>query len=82
MIIEVSLKENLKNKKIIKVNDNVNIKELVKILSNKFNTKIISIGTLDGFKFNLEQTQNKLDEVIKLVCSPNLIEFKNNTADF
>lgn len=79
MIIEVSLKENLKNKKIIKVNDDVNIKEFVKILSNKFNTKIISIGTLDGFKFNLEQTQNKLDEVIKLVCSPNLIEFKNNT---
>lgn len=79
MIIEVSLKENLKNKKIIKVNDDVNTKELLKILSNKFNTKIISIGTLSGFEFNLELTQNKLDEVIKLVCSPNSIEFKNNT---
>lgn len=79
MIIEVSLKENLKNKKIIKVNDDVNTKELLKILSNKFNTKIISIGTLSGFEFDLEQTQIKSDEVIKLVCSPNLIEFKNNT---
>lgn len=79
MIIEVSLKENLKNKKIIKVNDNVNTKELLKILSNKFNTKIISIGTLSGFKFDLEQIQNKSDEVIKLICSPNSIEFKNNT---
>lgn len=78
MIIEVSLKENLKNKKIIKVNDGVNTKELLKILSNKFNTKIISIGTLSGFEFDLEQTQIKSDEVIKLVCSPNSIEFKNN----
>lgn len=78
MIIEVSLKENLKNKKIIKINDDVNNEELVKILSNKFNTKIISIGTLDGFEFNLEQMTNKQDGIIKLVCSPNLIEFKNN----
>jgi len=45
MIIEVSLKENLKNKKIIKVNNDINTEELLKILSNKFNTKIISIET-------------------------------------
>jgi release factor H-coupled RctB family protein len=74
MIIEVSLKENLKNKKIIKISENITNNELTKILSNKFNTKIISIGTVNGFEFDITKII-QTDNIIKLVCSQNLIEF-------
>ena len=84
MIIEVCLKENLKNKKIIK--NNISQKELLKLLSNKFNTKIISIGTINGFKFNINELFSKIvkpnepktitSNHIKLVCSSNQVEFK------
>lgn len=85
MIIEVSLKENLKNKKIIKISNNINFTELIKLLSNKFNTKIVSVGTNDGFEFDIDKISkitkitNSENGVIKLICSPNLIQFEKNT---
>lgn len=79
MIFEVSLKENLKNKKIIKINKNITHDEFIKILSNKFNEKIISVGTVDGYKFDITQVNST--EVIKLVCSSNHNAFNNVLND-
>ena len=88
MIIEVSLKENLKNKKIIKINDKtnnkINLLELLKLLSNKFNTKIVSVGTEDGYEFDISklteitEISGSDNPVIKLICSPNLVKFEKN----
>jgi hypothetical protein len=82
MIFEVSFKENLKNKKIIKTCENITLVKLLELLSNKFNTKIVSIGTVDGFEFDIEiitRISNYENDVIKLICSPNLIKFEKNT---
>ena len=48
MIIEVSLKNNLKNTKIIKIDKPINQQDFLKLLSNKFNSKILSVGTNNG----------------------------------
>ena len=81
IVIEVSLKENLKNKKIIKIENTLTQKELLKIISNKFNTKIISIvmeDTYENHEFNIENFFNSNPNLeltkstqIKLICSPN-----------
>jgi RNA-splicing ligase RtcB len=46
IIAEVSIKENLKNKKIIKIDKRIGFSEFIKSISNKFNCKIISLGML------------------------------------
>jgi release factor H-coupled RctB family protein len=93
MIFEVALKDNLKNKKIIKIDKQMNQKDFIKLLSNKFNCKILSVGTLDNNEFNIDLinwTNNnstglgqefKLDETIRLMCSPKLIEFNKFDKD-
>lgn len=78
MIFEVALKDNLKNKKIIKIDKIINQKDFIKLLSNKFNCKISSIGTINNYEFNIEKID--LDDInsnklIQLICSQKLIEF-------
>ncbi len=41
MIFEVSLKDNIKIKKIIKIDNIIDQKKFLKLLSNKFNLKIM-----------------------------------------
>ena len=43
-IVELSLKENLKNKKIIRIDKHIEFKKFIQLVSNKFNCKIISLG--------------------------------------
>ena len=84
MIIEVSLKENLKNKKIIKITNIITQDELLKLLSNKFGKKIISVGTMNEFEFNVQNNLPKnidmSDQHIKLICSPNVIKFNKQES--
>lgn len=49
-------------------------------MSNKFNCKILSVGTSNGYEFNIEKINitNILinsNELIQLICSSKLIEF-------
>lgn len=87
MIIEVSLKDNLKNKKIIKIDKSINQKDLLKLLSNKFNCKIISVGTIDNYEFDIEKiNSNEYDyiESIQLICSPNsniFVKYNNDNIN-
>ena len=84
MIFEVALKDNLKNKKIIKIDKIINQKDFIKLLSNKFNCKILSTITINNYEFNIEKIDMmniNSSELIQLICSPKLIEFIKSDND-
>lgn len=88
--IEIYLKENFSTKKIIKIKPKCTLNELTKILSNKFNCKIKSIGITKSntenylitndvdLDFAISIIQNKFTKTntIKLFCSPNLLDIE------
>ena len=78
MIFEIALKDNLKNKKIIRIDKIIKQNDFIKLLSNKFNCKILSVGTIDGHEFDIEKINLLYDDSnkpIQLICSQKLIDF-------
>ena len=64
-IISLCLFDNKTNSKTAKVSESVTYEELLKIATNKFRTKILTLLNEDGYLFSNEMLKNEL----KIYCS-------------